>query len=92
MLLIRTTGVSNRVPKILASIEARFNTACRIEEHDRDIRMETLTVVSCRLKDSEIKRYFLYTIEFLTSTPCPNPTVSAVAEMVDRRMDLFQQP
>lgn len=91
VLLIRTTGVSNRVPLILAGIEARFSIACRIEESDRDIRMETLTVVSCRLQDRSIERYFLSTMEFLTSTLGPNPTVSAVAEMVDRLVDLFQR-
>jgi hypothetical protein len=90
-LLIRTTGASSRVPLLLAGIEARFSVACRIEERDREVRTENLTVVSCRSPNREVERYFLTTMEFLASTLGPNPTVAAVAEMVDRMVDLFQR-
>ena len=90
-LLIRTTGASSRVPLILAGIEAHFCVACRIEERDRDVRTENLTVVSCRSQERAVERYFLLTLEFLASTLGPNPTVAAVAEVVDRMVDLFQR-
>lgn len=90
-LLIRTTGASSRVPLVLAGIEARFSVACRIEERDRDVRTENLTVVSCRSQERAVERYFLMTLEFLASTLGPNPTVAAVAEVVDRMVDLFQR-
>lgn len=90
-LLIRSTGASNRVPLLLAGIEARFSIACRIEERDRDVRTENLTVVACRSRDRAVERYFLTTMEFLASALGPNPTVAAVAEMVDRVVDLFQR-
>lgn len=90
-LLIRTTGASNRVPLLLAGIEARFSVACRIEEGDRDARTENLTVIACRSRDRAVERYFLTTMEFLASALAPNPTVAAVAEMVDQVVDLFQR-
>jgi hypothetical protein len=90
-LLIRTTGASSRVPMLLAGIEARFSVACRIEEHGGDARTENLTVVACRSQDRAVERYFLTTMEFLASALGPRPTVAAVAEMVDRLVDLFQR-
>ena len=89
--LIRTTGASNRVPLVLAGIEARFGVACRIEERDREVRTENLTVGSCRSQERAAERYFLTTMEFLASTLGPNPTAAAVAEVVDRLVDLFQR-
>jgi hypothetical protein len=90
-LLIRTSGASNRVPLLLAGIEARFSIACRIEERDRDVRTENLTVVACRSRDRAVERYFLTTMEFLASALGATPTVAAVGEMVDRVVDLFQR-
>lgn len=90
-LLIQTTGASNRVPMLLAGIEACFSVACRIEERDRDARTENLTVVACKSQDRAVEQYFLSTMEFLTSALGPFPTVAAVAEMVDRLVDLFQR-
>lgn len=79
------------MPLILAGIDARFSVACRIEERDREVRTENLTVVACRSQNRAVERYFLTTMEFLASTLDPNPTVAAVAEMVDRVVDLFQR-
>ena len=90
-LLIRTVGVSNRVPLLLAGIEARFSVACRIEERHRDVRTENLTVVACRSQDRSVEQYFITTMEFLASTLGAHPTVAAVAELVDRVVDLFQR-
>jgi len=90
-LLIRTTGSSTRVPLLLAGIEARFSVACRIEERDRDARIENVTVVICRLQDPATERYFVSTMEFLSSALDPLPTVAGVAEMVGRLVDLFQR-
>lgn len=90
-LLIRTAGSSTKVPLVLAGIEARFSVTCRIEERDGDTRKENLTVIICRSQDRVIERYFLNTMEFLTSAMGSLPTVSAVAEAVDRLVELFQR-
>ncbi len=90
-LLIRTTGSSTRVPLHLVGIDARFSVACRIEELDRDARTENLTVVTCRLHDRAVERYFLTTMEVLASALGPRPTVAATSEFVDRLVDLFQR-
>lgn len=91
MLLIRTAESSNKVPFILAGIEARFGVRCQIEERDRDARTENLTVVICRSQERTTERYFLNTMEFLASAWGPLPTIAAVAEAVDRLVELFQR-
>ena len=90
-LLIRTIDSSTRVPLLLAGVDARFSVACRIEERARSARTENLTVVTCKSQDRAIERYFLTTMEFLASAFGPLPTAAAVAEMVDRLVDLFQR-
>lgn len=74
-LLMRTSGATNRVPLVVAGIQARFSVACRLEERDHEVRTENLTVVSCRSQERAAERYFLTTMEFLAATLGPNPTV-----------------
>lgn len=91
VLLIRTTGPGPRVPVQLAGIEARFGMPCQVAEDGGHERIENLTAVVCSSRAPGIETYFISTMELLSSILGEAPTLTAVAEAVDRLVDLFQR-
>jgi hypothetical protein len=64
---------------------------CQVAEDGGDERIENLTAIVCASRAPGIENYFVSTMELLSSILDEAPTLTAVADAVDRLVELFQR-
>ena len=90
-LLLSANGRSLKAPIRLAAVEVSFSIPCRLEILGDKPATATLTAISCTTSDRGAQGYFTHVCETILQIVGASPTVTQVADAVQRLVELFQR-